>query len=169
MPSTPTAIELTHPTAGLGGAALAIELPHDLLWRDQYGWSELLSVTKRLSTGALHIDQWVKTAGRPMTLEGTQERAWCERGQLALLRLWAAQPGLSLSMNFRGDVYPVAFDTTQEAGAITAEPITDVMQGGPSRYTVRNALAQIVTDADLDYFDPKATDPFAITVRFLIL
>jgi hypothetical protein len=169
MPSSPTAIELTHPTAGLGGAALTIELPHDLLWSDQYSWSKLLSVKKYLSTGALHVDQWSKNSGRPMTLQGTQERAWCERGQLAQLRLWADQTDLVLSMNFRGDVYPVMFDTTQEPGAITADPITDVMQGGISRYTVRNELAQIVTDVSLDYFDPQATDPFAVALRFFIL
>ncbi|MFN3494599.1 MAG: hypothetical protein ACK40L_08840, partial [Hydrogenophaga sp.] len=69
--------------------------------------------------------------------------------------------------NHRGTAYTVAFDHEQQA--IEAEPRSELLQGGSSRYTVRNELGQIVLDVDVDYFNPQDTDPFAVTVRFLIL
>jgi hypothetical protein len=160
-------ITLTHPTAGAGGTPLPLSLPNDLLWADQYGWKSLEMAKEYTSTGALVVESWAKQAGQPMTLQGTQERAWCARGVLATLRDWAAQPGLVLSLSHAGTVYQVAFDHEQQA--IDAEPLADLLQGGQSRYTVRNAAGQVLSDVDLDYFDPQPTDPFAVTLRFVIL
>ncbi|MDP3324242.1 MAG: hypothetical protein Q8S71_11935 [Hydrogenophaga sp.] len=172
------AITLTHPTAGPAGTPLAISLPGNLLWVDQYTWSAVTSVKRYASLGALVIDSWVKQAGRPLTLQGTQDRAWCERGLLTTLNAWAADvsliptdpntadPADMLSLNHGGTVYPVVFDTEQNP--IDAEPLPDLL-GGPSRYTVHNDAGQLVTDVDVDYFNPLPTDPFQVSLRFLIL
>lgn len=162
-----TSIVLTHPTAGAGGTPLALALPRDLLWTDQYGWKSVEMSKEYSSTGALHVESWAKQSGQPMTLQGTQTRAWCARGDLATLRAWADQAGLILTLNHAGIDHTVAFDHEQQA--IDAEPLTDLLQGGQSRYTVRNAVGDVLTDVDLDYFDPQPTDPFAITLRFVIL
>lgn len=162
-----TTIALTHPTAGPGGTPQVLTLPPDLLWTDEYGWKRVEQSKEYTSTGALHIESWARQAGRPMTLQGTQQRAWCARGDLATLRTWADQPGLVLSVNHRGTAYTVAFDHEQQA--IEAEPLSELLQGGQSRYTVRNAAGQVLVDADIDYFDPQPTDPFAVTLRLLIL
>ena len=166
MPCMPT-ITLTHPSAGPGGTPLALELPATLLWTDEHAWQAVLMTTEYSTTGALHIDEWVKQAGRPMTLQGAQDRAWLDRGGLETLRAWSNQAGIVLSANHRGTVYATKLDNT--AGpAVTAEPLSELLQG-PSRYTVRNEAGAIVLDVDVDYFDPKPTDPFAVTVRLLIL
>lgn len=162
MPAT----TLTHPTAGAGGAPSALALPEGLLWVDQYGWQSVAQTKTYTTTGALVLDSWAKQAGQPMTLQGAQDRAWCERGALATLRDWAAQPGLVLSLAHAGTTYTVAFDHEQQA--IQAQPLTDLL-GGPSRYTVRNALGAVVTDVEVDYFNPQPTDPFEVTLRFVIL
>lgn len=172
------AITLTHPTAGPGGTPLAVSLPGTLLWVDQYTWSQIVSVKKYASEGALVVDSWVKQAGRPITLQGTQDRAWCERGLLTTLHAWAADASLiptdpntadpadMLSLNMGGTAYPVIFDNEQNA--LDAEPLTDLL-GGPSRYTVHGPDGQLVTDVEVDYFNPQPTDPMAITLRFVEL
>lgn len=162
-----TSIVLTHPTAGAGATPLALALPPDLLWVDQYGWQQVAQSKEYTSTGALLLETWAKQAGQPLTLQGTQDRAWCARGTLATLRTWASVPGLVLSLAHRGTTYSVAFD--HDSAPITAEPLTDLLQGGQSRYTVRNELGQTLVDADIDYTDPRDTDPFAVTLRFVIL
>jgi hypothetical protein len=162
-----TSIVLTHPSAGPGATPLALALPPDLLWVDQYGWQQVAQSKEYTTTGALVLESWAKQAGQPMALQGTQDRAWCARGTLATLRSWAAQPGLVLSLAHRGTTYTVAFDHEQRA--IEAEPLTDLLQGGQSRYTVRNELGAVVLDTDVDYFDPRDTDPFSVTLRFVIL
>ena len=142
------AIVLTHPTAGAGSTPLAVNLPGK-----QY-----------TGEGALVIDQWVKQTGRPITLQGEQDRAWCDRGLLNTLRAWAGAPNLILSLNHAGTVYQVSFDHEQ-GSPIKAEPLTDLL-GGPGRYTVHNDAGQLVVDVEVDYFNPQPTDPFTVTLRF---
>lgn len=160
------AITLTHPAAGAGATPLTVTLPEGLLWADQYGWQSVVQAKEYTTTGALVLESWAKQSGRPMTLQGTQTRAWCERGLLAILRAWANQPGQLLSLSHAGTTYSVAFDHEQQA--IEAEPLTELLDA-PGRYTVRNAFGAVVTDVDVDYFDPRDTDPFVITLRFVIL
>jgi hypothetical protein len=178
MPRMPSVITLTHPTAGAGATPLPLSLPPELLWTDQYGWKSIEMVTRFTSTGALWVDSWPKQAGQPITLAGTQQRAWCERGSLATLRTWAddislmpttqpVDPAQLLKLNHRGTVYLVVFDHQQQA--IEAEPLSDLLQGGESRYTVRNEAGEIVTDVSVDYFNPQPTDPLSVTLRFLML
>ncbi|MCY1384701.1 hypothetical protein D9M69_729910 [compost metagenome] len=71
-----------------------------------------------------------------------------------------------LSLNHDGTVYPVVFDTEQSP--VDAEPLTDLL-GGPSQYTVHDDAGQLVTDVEVDYFNPQPTDPFQVTFRLLIL
>lgn len=160
------AITLTHPTAGPGNTPQTVTLPEGLLWTDQYGWRSVEQSKQYTTTGALVMDSWAKQAGQPMTLQGAQDRAWCERGLLATLRAWANTPGLVLSLVHAGTTHTVAWDHEQQP--IDAQPLTDLL-GAPSRYTVRNAVGDIVTDVDVDYFDPRLTDPFVVTLRFVIL
>lgn len=165
MPCMP-AITLTHPTAGPGATPLAVTLPEGLLWSDEYGWKSVEQSKEYTSTGALVLESWSKQAGRPLTLQGDQTRAWCERGLLATLRTWSAQPGQLFALAHAGTTYAVAWDHEQQA--IEAQPLTDLL-GAPSRYTVRNELGAVLTDVDVDYFNPQPSDPFAVTLRFVIL
>lgn len=135
-------ITLTHPTAGPGGTPLALALPEQLSWPDEFTWRQVEQSTDYTTTGALVLDAWAKQAGRPITLQGATNRAWCERGALLTLRTWAGQPGLVLALLLRGVVHQVAFN--HEAGALGAEPIDDVV-------------------------DPVDADPYAVTLRFLEL
>jgi len=38
----------------------------------------------------------VMQAGRPITLEGSEDRTWCTRALVDTLHAWAALPGITL-------------------------------------------------------------------------
>ena len=135
-------ITLTHPTADAGGTPLALALPDQLSWPDEFTWAQVEQSTEYTRTGALILDAWAKQAGRPITLQAAANRAWCERGALVTLRTWAGQPGQQLTLQLRGVQHQVVFN--HEAGALDAEPVDDVV-------------------------DPIDTDPYVITLRFLEL
>lgn len=159
-----SAITLTHPTAN-AGQPQTITLPAGLLWADEFGWQQVVAQHTHTSTGALLIDTWAKQAGRPVTLRGEQDRAWCERGLLATLRAWASQPGLVMSLAIRATNLQVVFDHTQGA-PVDAQPLTELLSaGGPAYYSTWDASGALVTDVEVDYADPRPTDPFAIQIR----
>lgn len=138
-----TMMTLTHHTAGPGGTPLALDLPEQLAWPDEFAWQQVVQSAEYTTTGALVLDAWVKQSGRPITLAGSETRAWCERGALLTLRNWASQPGLQMTLTgLRGTTRTVVFD--HDGGAIDAAPIIDVS-------------------------DPVDTDPYAITIKFLEL
>lgn len=145
-------------------ANVVLTLPNGLLWVDQYGWQEVVQSLEYSTQGALVLDLWKKQSGRPIQLQGEQDRAWCERGLLATLRTWASEPGLALTLTHAGVAYPVVFD--HESKPIEAAPLTDFL-GGDNAYTVRNEQGDITSDVSVNYFDPQTTDPFAVTLRFL--
>lgn len=147
-------------------APVVLTLPSGLLWVDQYGWQEVVQSLEYSTQGVPVIDLWKKQSGRPIQLQGEQDRAWCERGLLATLRTWASEPGLVMTLTHAGVAYTVAFD--HENKPIEASPLTDFL-GGDNAYTVRNEAGTITTDVSVNYFDPQATDPFAVALRFLVL
>lgn len=130
-------LTLIHPTAG------AIDLPDQLAWEDEFSWQRVVQATEYTTTGALVIDAWVKQSGRPITLAGSEKRAWCERGDLLTLRTWASQPGLQMTLTgLRSTTRTVVFD--HAAGAINAQPV-------------------------VDFSDPIDSDPYAVTLKFIEL
>lgn len=133
-------ITITHPTAGVGSTPLALDLPSDLIWTDEFAWKQVEQTTEYTSTGALHIEAWAKQAGRPLTLEGGVDYAWCLRGTLATLNAWAAAPGLVLTLTRNAEPHTVVFD--QAAGAIDAKPV-------------------------VPYSDPLPTDVYSLVLKFI--
>lgn len=135
-------ITLTHPTAGAGNAPLALTLPDQLSWPDEFTWAQVQQTATYTTTGALLLEASAKKAGRPITLAGSETRAWCDRGPLVTLRAWASTPGQTFALLLRGVVRQVVFN--HEAGALDATPVMDTV-------------------------DPVDTDPYAVTLRFLEL
>lgn len=136
-------LTLTHPTAGPGSSPLVLTLPEQLAWPDEFTWQQVAQQAEYTTTGALVLDTWAKQAGRPITLAGSETRAWCERGVLLTLRAWASQPGVVFALTgLRGIARQVVFN--HEAGALGAEPI-------------------------LDHDNPADDEPYVVTLRFLEL
>lgn len=125
----------------LVAGSTTIDIPNDLEWVNEYGWSEVEQSTDRSVTGALIVEHGTKTAGRPITLQGRDDQGWVSRSTLDALYSLAAVPGQVMTLtNAEGNVYSVIFDHT--AGAIEAR------------------RAYFITPAN-------ASTDYAVTLRFL--
>lgn len=105
----------------LTNGATTLELDEDLYWSDE-AWSPVVQSTEHSIGGALIVDEGVKQAGRPITLEPEDERSGqMPRAVLDQLRAWAAEPALVMTLTLRGLSYQVLF--RHRDGAITARPM----------------------------------------------
>ncbi|MFM9902095.1 MAG: hypothetical protein ACKVOT_13875 [Polaromonas sp.] len=98
-----------------------LELPDALSWADEYSWSPVEQSKTYTTTGALLIEEHVKQSGRPITLEGSEDRTWCSRALVEQLRAWAAQPSAVMTLVIRGITHQVTFD--HEKGALLGLPV----------------------------------------------
>lgn len=135
-------ITLTHPTAGPSGTPLALPLPSDLIWTNEFGWQQVLQTTEYTTTGALLVEAWAKQTGRPIELRGGVDYAWCQHTTLQTLQAWAAQPAQPLTLTRNGTAHTVLMD--HAGGAITAEPV-------------------------VPYSDPLPQDIYTLTLKFIQL
>lgn len=110
------AITLTHTPSNT-----QLTLPDALNWIDEFSYSPVQQTKTYTTTGALLIEEAVRQAGRPITLEGTENRTWCTRAAVTQLRAWAAMPGIVLTLVLRGTSRSVTFD--HEKGALTGLPV----------------------------------------------
>lgn len=103
------------------------QLGDRLIWSDEFAWSPVEQVTEPGTTGALMVHVGVRSGGRPITLEGTESRAWMSRNLVASLQAWANLPGITLTLVVRGIARQVIFD--HERGGFEAQPIWLIADG----------------------------------------
>lgn len=101
----------------------SISLPVDLLWSDEFTWSNVSQNVKRSLTGSLVIQEASQTKGRLITLEGDESSAWITRATLKLLKLKYDTPDLTMSLNINGDIYSVRF---KRDGNVSPLDITEI-------------------------------------------
>jgi hypothetical protein len=122
-----------------------VELSDDMQWIDEFAWSAVVQSKEYTITGALVIDEGVKAAGRPITLEGRDGSGgygwgWMTLQTLRTLQAWRGAPGLQMSLVIGGSTKVVKFD--HERGAIEAKPV--------------------------EFFsDPQDADQWVVTLRFI--
>ena len=104
------AITLTHTAS-----STTLTLPDALNWTDEYTWSPVQQSQTYTTTGALLIEEGVKQAGRPITLQGEIDKTWCTRAMVDQLHAWANTPALLLTLTLRGTARQVTFDHSKEA------------------------------------------------------
>lgn len=108
-------------TITLANGSTTLALPSDLAWTDELSWSAVEQTQTYTTTGALLIEEATRQAGRPYTLEGAEDRAWCTRGLVLALRAWAATPGTVMTLTIRGTARSVTFDHVR--GALEGFPV----------------------------------------------
>ena len=86
----------------LARAGEVLTLSDRLLWTDEYAWTPVVTAQKWGTHGALIVHVGKRKAGRPITLDGRDSRAWIERAQCDQLNAWAALPGAEFSLVVRG-------------------------------------------------------------------
>lgn len=102
-----------------------INLPNDLLWVDEFRWSPVASTSSYSLAGSLIIEQGVKLAGRPITLEPPDnEMAWVSRSTHEALRAAAAIPARRFKLVLE---YP----TDLREFLVAFAPVDDPIDGNP--------------------------------------
>ncbi len=98
-----------------------LDLPDAMEWVDELTWSPVQQSKTYTTTGALLIEEATRQSGRPITLQGGEDRTWCTRALVLTLRTWAASPGAVLTLVLRGVSRQVTFD--HERGALEGLPV----------------------------------------------
>lgn len=118
----------------------ALDLPRSLLWVDEFDWTPVARAQEYSLTGALIVDQAMRQAGRPITLQGVDDHGWVRRDVLALL--W-------------------------DLAATADGPLPLVLADGRTfsvRFAADNAIqAEQIARAEL----PPAHYPYIVTVRLV--
>lgn len=129
-------------TLSSNGTTLAIYV--GMQWTDEFKWSPVAMSAEHSTDGSLLIDQAVRQAGRPITLEMPEGAGWAtHRANVLLFAAWAARTGEVLQLTLRGRTFAVMFNHASGQG-FEAELMT--------------ALADEAIDADALY---------RVTFRFL--
>lgn len=109
----------------LGG----VTLPADLAWPDRYTWQPVDVRTDEHSlTGALFVNSAEKLAGRPITLQGADNRAWATRSTVDSLRALQAIVDAEYTLSIEGVSYTVVIISVE------ATPLWDLAPAAAEDY-----------------------------------
>ena len=99
-----------------------VVLPDELVWADEYGWSQIKSKNQYTLQGKLVIEENMITKGRPITLYS--ENAWIDRDDLNILHGMAQEFGKTMTLTMHdGKTYSVGFRHWEQP-VIEAENLT---------------------------------------------
>lgn len=93
----------------LARAGVVVDLTDRLVWTDEYAWSPVVTETRTGTNGALQVHVGTRQAGRPISLDGRDSKAWITRAQCDQINAWAAQPGATFELLLRGVSRTVLF------------------------------------------------------------
>ena len=89
-------------TITLARLGTTLTLPADLLWEDEHTWQPVEQAVTTTLTGGVVVESAQRTAGRPITLSGADDRAWVPRTSVDQIKAWAAIAGAQMTLNIRG-------------------------------------------------------------------
>ena len=113
---------LTPISPPVGVPAAKLLLHPNLFWQNELNWQPVVQAQERGIDGSLHVDSWVRQAGRPIELRG--DAAWISRSDLRTLLTWAGTPGLKLTLWWLGAHYQVVFDAGEDGTrAVESRPV----------------------------------------------
>jgi hypothetical protein len=94
----------------LSDGTTTLAIPYDLVWTDEGEWNAVEQTITRGLTGALIIQQGIRTHGRPITLEPDGNvTGWWPRSHIAQAQTWADAAEQVLTLTWRGVAYTVQF------------------------------------------------------------
>ena len=121
-----------------------IELDDELYPTDEHDWSSVASSTKYALDGTMIVEQSIRKAGKPYTMQAPNDMGWLSRSTVNALKAERDKLGATFWLDYRADDVikriKVIFDTTGEA--ITAKPVKE-------------------------FISPALDDPFIVTLKFL--
>lgn len=75
-----------------------VQIPRGLIWIDEFDWAAVAQSEEYSITGALIVDQAVRLAGRPITLQGSETHGWIRRDVLAQVWALSQQAGVTFPL-----------------------------------------------------------------------
>ena len=122
-----------------------IELDDELYPSDEHEWSSLVSSTKYALDGTMIVEQSMRLAGKPYTMQAPSDMGYLTRSTVNALKAERDKLGATFWLDYRADGMvkrvKVMFDTTGD-DAITANPVKE-------------------------FISPSLDDLFIVTLRFL--
>lgn len=120
-------------TTTLSDGITTVTLPDDLDWTDEFAWTPVQQTVEQSVTGALLVQTGTAQAGRPITLQGADDRAWL-RGYAAAAQIdtWSHVAGKQLTLVLRGAARTVIF-RHHEAPAFEAREIFGEVPGSETQ------------------------------------
>ena len=132
--------KLTNTTTGA-----IIELDDELYPSDEHEWSSLVSSTKYALDGTMIVEQSIRKAGRPYTMQAPSDMGFLTRNTVNALKAERDKLGATFWLDYRADGVvkrvKVMFDTTGD-DAVTAKPVKE-------------------------FISPSLDDLFIVTLKFL--
>ena len=122
-----------------------IELDDELYPSDEHEWSSLVSSTKYALDGTMIVEQSIRQAGRPYTMQAPSDMGFLTRSTVNALKAERDKLGATFWLDYRADGVvkrvKVIFDTTGD-DAVTATPAKE-------------------------FISPSLDDLFSVTLKFL--
>ena len=112
-------------TLTVGGTTLTLN--HDLHWDDEFAWTALEQTIDRSVTGAMIVQQGVRTYGRAITLKSpTDDMGAITRAQALQIQTWSHTPEQPLTLVLRGATHKVLFNHTGDAAPFEMAPMSTI-------------------------------------------
>lgn len=124
----------------------AVTLPGDLRWSDEFQWTPVHRAVEYSLTGSLIVQEAVKLAGRPITLDAQSEAqgyVWLDRATLLSLKTLAETPAWTGTLTLADGR---AFTVGWREDGLNAEPVihqTHTAELGALPYTVTLKLQTV--------------------------
>lgn len=104
----------------------AIVLPDDLVWADEFGWSNVTQDVQTTLTGALVIQEAVQAKGRIITIGGAQDSGWITKSVLDSLLAKANTPDTIMTLSYHGETFNVMYSRSGNTSPVDAKQIYDL-------------------------------------------
>lgn len=121
-----------------------IELDDELYPTDEHDWSPVVASSEYTLTGALAIQQGVRLAGKPITLQSQEDMGWLTRDTVNTLRAECAKVETTFWLDY------IADDAIQRV-KVMFDHAKNPIEAAPMK----------------GFISPRADDFFLVTLRFI--
>ena len=121
-----------------------IELDDELYPTDEHNWSPVVATTDYTLSGSLVVQQGVRLAGKPITLQSQEDLGWLTRATVNALRAECAKPNMFFRLDY------IADDSIQRV-KVMFDHAKNPIEATPLK----------------GFISPRADDFFLVTLRFI--
>lgn len=115
----------------------AIQIPEDVWWSDEFGWSAIEQRTTYSLTGALIVHVGKRQSGRQITLASSPKGGWVERNVVVALQAQRAMPDEQFLLVLAdGRQFTVMHDNARAFEAVPVRPACDLTAASSYRITL---------------------------------